>query len=421
MGFKETEIGLIPEEWELSDIEKSCEIVMGQSPAGKTYNEKGIGKPFLQGKAEFGYIYPTHKKYTSNPLKIGAENTVLLSVRAPVGDVNLAQIEYCIGRGLSSLSLKQGDNKFLFYLLQFIKPSIAREGTGSTFKAITKPKLLSIKIPLPPLEEQKKITHVLSTVQDAREKTETVIQAVRELKKSLMKYLFTYGPVPVEEADKVKLKETAIGMIPEDWEVKNFQECYVLMQYGTSKRCEKFIDGVPVLRIPNILSSKIDFNDLKYTILPASEIEKLKLDIGDLLFVRTNGAKKNAGRCAMFKGIPKKFIYASYLIRVRVNTNIIIPDFIQFYTSTIMGRHYLQSHAIKTADGKYNINKAILNAMPIPVPNRKIQERIITNIYLIDQKLKTEQSKKQALDELFKSLLNNLMTGKIRVNNLNFD
>ncbi|MBN2535145.1 MAG: restriction endonuclease subunit S [Spirochaetales bacterium] len=120
------------------------------------YRRCQVDRQGKQGKAEFGYLYPTHKKYTSNPLKIGTKNTVLLSVRAPVGDVNMAQIEYCIGRGLSSLSLKEGDNRFLFYILQFIKPSIAKEGTGSTFKAITKPKLQSIKIPLPPSPNKKK-------------------------------------------------------------------------------------------------------------------------------------------------------------------------------------------------------------------------------------------------------------------------
>lgn len=292
---------------------------------------------------------------------------------------------------------------------------------GVATKFISKPFIKAIQIPLPPLSEQKKIACVLSTVQEAREKTEAVIEAVRQLKKSLMKYLFTYGPVPVEEADKVKLKETEVGMIPEDWEVIEFKKYCLNMQYGTSKRCEKKINGIPVLRIPNVLSSNICLKDLKYTILQEREIEKIRLEAGDLLFVRTNGAKKNAGRCAMYKGIPEESIFASYLIRVRVHAKYIIPDFLQAYTTTVNGKYYLQNNAIKTADGKYNINKFILGAMPIPVPNISNQKRIIDYIYILDQKLQSEQSKKQALDELFKSLLNNLMTGKIRVNKLEFN
>ena len=411
MGFKETEIGLIPNDWELSNIGKSCEIVMGQSPAGKTYNEKGIGKPFLQGKAEFGYIYPTHKKHTSNPLKIGAENTVLLSVRAPVGDVNLAQIEYCIGRGLSSLSLKQGDNKFLFYLLQFIKPSIAREGTGSTFKAITKPKLLSIKIPLPPLKEQKKIAYVLSVVQEAREKTEAVIQAVRELKKSLMKYLFTYGPVPVEEADKVKLKETEIGMIPEEWEVKPVGTiCEIIIPGRDKPKC--FDGNIPWITFPDIGETiYIEKSKSGYG-LSEKEIKKVK-------------AKIIPSNCVIMSCVGKFGIVVINKCNVVINQQFHAfrcPDSMDSYFLTHalkMQKSYMEKIAHFTTIRYLNKNKC--NSIPIPILSLKEQENIVQKLTSIDEKLACEQSKKQALDELFKSLLNNLMTGKIRVNNRNFD
>ena len=88
---------------------------MGQSPPGTTYNETGEGKPFLQGKAEFGEVNPTNIKYTTDPKKIAPVGSILMSVRAPVGDVNIADIEYCIGRGLAAISLKNGDNQFLFF------------------------------------------------------------------------------------------------------------------------------------------------------------------------------------------------------------------------------------------------------------------------------------------------------------------
>jgi type I restriction enzyme S subunit len=238
-GFKETELGPLPEEWEVVRLGEVAEITMGQSPPGETYNTQGIGMPFLQGKAEFGKVHPSPVKYTTNPLKIGKTGSVLISVRAPVGDVNIADMDYCIGRGLASISFKNeyGYNEYLFYCLQFLKPLLEKEGYGSTFKAINKEVLTKFQIPLPPLEEQKAIAGILSTVQSAIEKTEKVINALKNLKKSMMKHLFTYGPVAEEEAEKVELKETEIGLIPKHWEVVRLGE--VIKYYTPSKKLKQ--------------------------------------------------------------------------------------------------------------------------------------------------------------------------------------
>ncbi|MCS7144515.1 MAG: restriction endonuclease subunit S, partial [Archaeoglobaceae archaeon] len=100
--FKDTEIGKIPKDWEVVRLGEIAEIIMGQSPPSSTYNEDKNGLPFLQGKMEFGEIYPSPKLYCSQPIKIAEANDVLISVRAPVGDVNLAFLRVCIGRGLAA-------------------------------------------------------------------------------------------------------------------------------------------------------------------------------------------------------------------------------------------------------------------------------------------------------------------------------
>src|SRR3989338_5139186 len=88
--YKETELGELPKEWGVVKLGDKCNLVMGQSPDGETYNKEGNGMPFLQGKAEFGTLFPKHIKYTTKPAKIAKKGTILLSVRAPVGDVNIA-------------------------------------------------------------------------------------------------------------------------------------------------------------------------------------------------------------------------------------------------------------------------------------------------------------------------------------------
>ncbi|MCM8808476.1 MAG: restriction endonuclease subunit S, partial [Candidatus Omnitrophica bacterium] len=183
--LKKTEIGEIPENWEVVELGERyvSEIIMGQSPSSKYYNENREGLPFLQGKAEFGEIYPIPIKWCSKPIKISQQNDILISVRAPVGDVNLANQRYCIGRGLAAIRCgKKIDAKFLFNYLIFGKEKLIKDSSGSTFKAIKKGDLINFKIPLPPLPEQREIADILQTIDQKIE--------IEQKKKALYEELF---------------------------------------------------------------------------------------------------------------------------------------------------------------------------------------------------------------------------------------
>jgi type I restriction enzyme S subunit len=187
-GFKDTEIGRIPKSWNVVELrnEKYFEIVMGQSPPSSSYNRNRCGLPFLQGKAEFGDICPTPVLYTTKPLKVVDKGDILISVRAPVGDVNIAPFKLCIGRGLAGIkpNKKKVDTFFIFYYLTYIKPKIECLGGGSTFKAITKKDLDNIKVPLPSLSEQKQIANILSTIDKRME----ILKEKKELYEKVKKY-----------------------------------------------------------------------------------------------------------------------------------------------------------------------------------------------------------------------------------------
>ncbi|MEM5772146.1 MAG: restriction endonuclease subunit S [Candidatus Aenigmatarchaeota archaeon] len=191
--FKDSEIGRIPKEWEITKIKNSniAEIIMGQSPPSSTYNTSGDGLPFLQGKAEFGSIYPTPVMYTSQPTKIAEKGDILISVRAPVGDVNLCPFRLCIGRGLAAIRIKGGSNLFYFYWLQKAKKTIENIGKGSTFKAIAKSELENIWIPIPYIQEQQKIAEILSTVDKKLELERKRKEKLERIKKGLMNDLLT--------------------------------------------------------------------------------------------------------------------------------------------------------------------------------------------------------------------------------------
>ena len=140
------------------------ELIMGQSPPSSSYNDKQEGMPFLQGNADFGVMHPSYSKYTKTPLKIAEPKDILISVRAPVGEINLSKDIICMGRGLGAIRILKGNYLFYYYYLNHIKKEIENMGQGSTFKAITLNELKKISLPIPSLKEQEKIVSVLSTI-----------------------------------------------------------------------------------------------------------------------------------------------------------------------------------------------------------------------------------------------------------------
>jgi type I restriction enzyme, S subunit len=133
-----------------------CDVQMGQSPDSSTYNDKGDGLPFYQGKVDFGDKFIGFNHYCSSPIRIAEASDILMSVRAPVGPVNMTDHECCIGRGLASIRVKKGkaDTAFVFAALDLMKDDLAGMGTGSTFKAISRKDIENLLLPSASLEKQ---------------------------------------------------------------------------------------------------------------------------------------------------------------------------------------------------------------------------------------------------------------------------
>jgi type I restriction enzyme S subunit len=198
--FQETEIGKIPKDWKTAKLGEIAKIIMGQSPPSETYNKDGVGMPFLQGKMEFGRIYPSPSIYTTKPIKIAEPNDILISVRAPVGDVNVTPYRLCIGRGLAAIrfNLVPSFNLFYFYYLQWSKNRLESIGKGSTFKAITLEDLKEFKVTYPPYNEQQKIAEILLTVDRTIELYINERDKLEKVRNGLMNILLT-GKVRVRE------------------------------------------------------------------------------------------------------------------------------------------------------------------------------------------------------------------------------
>ena len=172
----------------LDDI---ADISMGQSPLSQSYNINKKGLPFYQGKTEFGDIYIKEPIiYCNSPIKIVEKNDILMSVRAPVGDVNIATQKSCIGRGLASIRAKKVDYLYLFYLLKERKIKIEKMGVGSTFKAINKNNISSLQIPIIEMSKQNRIKKYLLLIEKLSFEIEKSIKEAENLYNSLMNKYF---------------------------------------------------------------------------------------------------------------------------------------------------------------------------------------------------------------------------------------
>ena len=170
----------IPKDWKKSTLSQVANILMGQSPSGDTYNQDRKGEIFYQGRTEFSFRFPDIKIYTTNPKRMAKKGNILMSVRAPVGDVNIAKNKCCIGRGIGSLSSKIDCNSFLYYLLQNIQSIFNTSNDGGTvFGSITKDELHYIQI-LKPLDDIVKKFNIL--VLDIDEKIKLKCNELKLLK-----------------------------------------------------------------------------------------------------------------------------------------------------------------------------------------------------------------------------------------------
>jgi type I restriction enzyme S subunit len=428
-GFKQTEIGLIPEEWDISTLgtfqDSGLLRIQNGFPCGDHNLEgKGVGHLRPMNVSEAGRIDLRIVKYIQTKIDLSSyfikQGDIIFNntnSEELVGKTALYQGEndkYVLSNHMTYMRLLR-DDVDRYYLATYLHKrwfdgyyqSICRRHVNQA--SIGKERIRSIIVPLPLLPEQRAIAHVLSKIQAATQTQAAIAERARELKRALMAKLFTEG------LRGEPLKETEIGLMPESWEVVKLDDVFEFLQYGTSERCDVDTGGIPVLRIPNVVEGKIDIGDLKFLKTSGKTVDNLRLAIGDLLFVRTNGRREYTGRCAVFKGELQEALFASYLIRARLNPETILPDFLQLYTETEEGRGQLSGRASGAADGKFNINTQIIRAVVIPRTTLDEQREIIHILQTVDAKITAAERKRAGLDELFRAMLKELMTGRVRV------
>ncbi|RLG54352.1 MAG: hypothetical protein DRN95_08775, partial [Candidatus Hydrothermarchaeota archaeon] len=365
----------VPEEWGIVSLGKTVKIIMGQSPPSSAYNNMGEGLPFLQGNAEFGIKHPTLSKYSKVVLKVAKKEDVLISVRAPVGEVNIADQEYCIGRGVAALRPHKVDNVFLFYLLKFFETKLKRISTGSTFKSISKPDLENLTIPYPPLPEQHKIAEILSTFDKAVELVDQIIEKSERLKKGLMQKLLTRGI----GHKKFKFVEELGFEVPEGWEVVKLAEVTkIRANKGVLRESE--VAFIPMELIPD---SSIY---AKYKIRKSDKVSSYTYcEQGDLLLAKITPSVEN-GKQGIVPKVPNGFALATTEVFPIVCSNFIDTLFLFYLLKLQLIRNKIIFSMIGTT-GRQRVQKNVLENLIIPLPLLPEQRKIAGILSTVDKKI----------------------------------
>ena len=406
--------------WKRTALGELSKTTSGGTPSRKRKDYYDGTIPWVKsGELNDGYIENTDEQISelglkNSSAKLFSPGTLLIALYgATVGKTSILRTSAATNQAVCGITPSAIlDTEYLRYHLVFLRPKLLGHRYGGAQPNISQQIIRNLDVDYPPLSEQKKIAHILSTVQWAIEAQERLIQTTAELKKALMHKLFTEGLRDEPQ------KQTEIGPIPESWKVVPLEQVAESFQYGTSVKCGYEVQGKAVLRIPNVVGGGIDISDLKYGRPKPNEIGKLKLQAGDLLFVRTNGVKENAGRCSLFQSEIEDCYYASYLIRVRLEPRILNPMFLNEYSRTETGISFLSGKAIRTADGKFNINSGTLKTMLVPLPVIEEQKEIAKVLSLVDTKSSSAQGKKSTYEHIFRTILHELMTAKTRVHDL---
>jgi type I restriction enzyme S subunit len=387
------------------------EIILGQSPPSDTYNTDKLGLPFYQGKSDFGLLNPKPRIWCSNPEKIALAGDILISVRAPVGDVNIAMDACAIGRGVSAIRAgKKIDNTYLFYALMFCKPILESQSSGAIFASINKNTIKELEIPYFPYSDQVKISKVLHLINSKILNEITALDVAQQLKSSAMHTLFSLGLRGEPQRD------TEIGQVPGSWEVETIGTHHSVVSGGTPSRGNPkyWIGGtIPWVKTTEVNYCTIAKSEEHITQSGLDDSAAKMLPKGTILMAMY-GQGVTRGKVAI---LGTEAACNQACAAINSTSDVIEARYLYHFLSY----RYEAIRQLAHGGQQQNLNLDIVRDLPIAFPKNDKEEQndIIAILDAIDQKINLHKRKRAVLEKLFKSLLHKLMTGEVRVSELN--
>jgi type I restriction enzyme S subunit len=376
---------------------------MGQSPPSTTYNSNGVGMPFFQGKAEFTKLHPIVEKWCTTPNKIAEPNDILLSVRAPVGTTNIANIKCCIGRGLAAIRYE--NYKYVFYFLRSIEQQLDKKGTGTTFRAISGETIRTTEIPIPPIAKQQaivaKIEELLSELDNGKQQLLTAQQQLKVYRQSLLKWAFE---------GKLTNKKVKDGELPKGWKWVKVSEISNVVRGGSPRPAgdPQYYDGnIPFLKVRDITKDSCTYlSTFEFTIKEAG-LHKTRQIKPNTLLLSNSGATLGVPKICMIDATMNDGIAA--FLELDVRSNLFLYYFWLSKTKELRN--------INMGAAQPNLNTDIIKNYLVPYCSFEEQQQIIeeleSKLTVCDKIEETISQSLQQAETLRQSILKKAFEGRL--------
>ena len=367
-------------------LSQVCQINMGQSPESSSYNENGDGLPFFQGNADFGERHPVTRVWCNAPTKIAHAGDILISVRAPIGAMNYASEECCIGRGLAAITPDSNkvSPEFIFWLLKGKNTELNSKGTGSTFKAIGRRVLEEVLVPDIGLEQQAEYAQVLETIYALMEERKEQLRTLDQLIKA--RFVELFGDVI----------NNTIG-----WPHFVFSDI-------ASSRLGKMLDvkqqsgkhQFPYLANFNVQWFRFALNNLNKMDFDEDDQAEFELKDGDLIVCEGG----EIGRCAIWHNEIQPCYFQKALHRVRCNTDTVIPEYLaRWFQFNCEHGGFAAIEGAKATIA--HLPGAKLKALQVAVPPLDLQKSFAAFVSQVDKSKLSIQASLDQLEILKQSLM----------------
>ncbi|WP_250277536.1 restriction endonuclease subunit S [[Clostridium] colinum] len=411
-------------EVKLGDI---CDIIMGQSPKSEFYNNENKGIEFLQGNKTFGIKHPIYDTYTTQITKKALKNDIIMSVRAPVGDINITTKDICIGRGLCSLRMKNNQQEFLYYLLKNYSKELQSNQNGTVFGSINKNQIFNFKVLITTnIEEQKAIAKNLSCLDEKIELNNKINKNLEEMAQAIFKKWFIDFDYPLTDEEIAnggrEFVDSELGKIPKSWRVGKLNDIiYDIIggDWGKDKVQGNYIKNVFCIRgadIPKIENGELI--NLPNRFIINKNFENKKLLSNDIIIEISGGSPtQSTGRVTIIKNSILKntpnLICTNFcrILRSKNNFHNFMYYYLKFiYNKGVMFTYENGTTGIKNLDVKNLLEKEVLT-----IPDIKIIHNFNIIIDAIKYKIIKSSEQNEKLAQIRDTLLPKLINGDVRV------
>lgn len=377
-----------------------AEITMGQSPKSQYYNNTGDGIPFLQGNRTFGFKKPIFDTYTTHITKTAKAGDVIMSVRAPVGDLNITPEDICIGRGVCSLRMKNGNQEFLYYMMKYYVNHLLKKESGTVFGSVNRHDIETLEIDIPEDENvRKKIARYLSMIDEKIELNSSINNNLEQQALALFKqYFMDYAPYD--------------GITPSEWRGVSLDDVCTKITDGSHYSPADSPDSpYPMYSVKDMETYGFNSSSCKH--ITKEDFAKMQKDdciplLNDILVAKDGSYLKEIFICSEQKD---EAILSSIAI-VRPNTQIVIPEILLYLLKQPsvrkdVGDNYVSGSALPRIVLK-DFKKYRFMLPPI-----EEQQKIGSVLHAIRMQIKTNVDEIHNLSSLRDTLLPKLMSGEI--------